>query len=71
MFNKKMLRTKMYGNSCTAKELSQLLGISQSALYRRLNGQIAFTVPEMLMCAKYLGLTNEERDQIFFAELVS
>ena len=66
MFDKQALRIKMLSCSCSAKELSQILGISTSALYRRLNGSVYFTVPEVLRCADRLSLTSEERDQIFF-----
>jgi len=65
-FNKTALRVKMLESSCTVKELSQVLDISKGALYRRLNGQVFFTVPEVIACSKHLNLTNEERDQIFF-----
>ena len=71
MLNKMALRLKMLEQSCTVKELSQVLAISQSALYRRLNGNVVFTVPEMLICAKHLGLTAEERDAIFFKDKVA
>ena len=66
MINKNQLRAKMAGLPCSVKTLTQAIGMSKSAFYRRLNGKTLFTVPEMLNCAKYLQLTDAERDQIFF-----
>jgi len=71
MSSKKALRIKMYSSTCTVKELSQVLGLSTSAFYRRLNGKTQFTVQEMLKCVEHLGLTEEERDEIFFAPNVA
>jgi len=71
MAGSRALRIKMFSCSCTVKELSQVLGLSTAALYRRLNGKISFTISEMLKCVEHLGLTDEERNQIFFASEVS
>ena len=57
---------KMLEQNCSVLELSKKIGVSKAALYRRLNGVVAFTVPEMQACKEHLNLTDAERDKIFF-----
>ena len=71
MLNAAALRAKMADRSCSAKDFSESLGLSKSAFYRRLSGKSFFTVPEVLLCEKLLGLTSDERDRIFFADEVA
>jgi predicted DNA-binding transcriptional regulator AlpA len=66
MLDPKALRLKMFSRACSVKELASVLEISKTALYRRINGKVYFTVPEVAACTKHLGLTLAERDQIFF-----
>jgi len=51
--------------------LHWLLVQSHSALYRRFNDTVDFTLGEVLKCAALLKLTSQERDSIFFAGQVS
>jgi len=69
MFNK--LRSKMVEQSCSTKELAQVLGISQSTLSRRFNGKHTFTIIEVGKCKERLALTDTEVSEIFFNVKVS
>ena len=63
-----LLRKKINESGMTMVAISRKTGILRETLYNRLNGRGDFTASEMMALAKVLGLTNEERDKIFFAE---
>lgn len=71
MLDSKALRVKMVESECSVADLAKILGISTTAVYRRLNNEVAFTVPEMLKCVSRLNLSTAERDKIFFEKKVS
>ncbi len=71
MFDAKALRHAMLDADCSTRELATVCKISPSALYRRMNGSISFTLGEINRCVDRLGLSPEARNQIFFAEKVS
>ena len=71
MLDAKALRVAMLMKSCTAIELSKAMGISKTALYRRLRGVVSFTVQEAEACRQRLELTSEDVVRIFFAEEVA
>ncbi len=71
MVDTKALRCAMINRECSARELALVIGISPSALYRRFNGTVDFTLGEVLKCVARLKLTSQERDRIFFAGQVS
>lgn len=71
MFDPKALRHAMLDANCSTRELAKVCGLSPSALYRRMNGRVFFTLGEINRCVDRLGLTPEARNQIFFAEKVS
>lgn len=71
MLDVKALRHAMLDADCTMKDLANSCGICTSALYRRFNGKISFTLGEINRAVERLHLTTEQRNQIFFAEKVS
>lgn len=71
MLNVEALRLKLFLKHCTILSFARALGISGSALYRRLNGSVLFTVGEVQNAEDFLNLTREERDEIFFDQKVS
>ena len=71
MFDEKALRHAMIDADCTMKELAKTCEISPSALYRRVNGRISFTLGEIEKCSGRLNLSPDRRNKIFFAREVS
>ena len=71
MVDVKALRHAMLDANCSTRELATVCEISPSALYRRLNGKVSFTLGEIMKCTGRLNLSAETRNQIFFAEEVS
>ena len=71
MFNRNALKHAMIDADCSNRELAEACEISPSALYRRLNGSVPFTLGEIDHCVLRLGLTPTRRDQIFFAPEVT
>jgi transcriptional regulator with XRE-family HTH domain len=49
------------------KEVAAFLGLSESGLYKKMNGGSEFWVREIRKLQELLNLTNAERDHIFFA----
>lgn len=47
------------------------LGISKTALYRKMNGKSEFTRAEIQRAILYLGLSEEETMSVFFNDAVS
>ena len=54
-------------NGLTFKDISNILGIKESTLYRKMSGESDFTRNEIQLFREKLGLTAEETDNIFFA----
>lgn len=54
----------------TKRELARALGISETALYNKLCAKAEFKASEIFIMQKKLNLTNEQRDNIFFAGFV-
>ena len=69
--NCRALKAKLVLNSISMGELAAMLGISRSALFRKLNGRSEFTQSEISQIAKILHLDAEEISLIFFDEEVS
>lgn len=52
-------------------DITDLLKISKSAIYRKLNGKSDFTRKEILMLINFLDISTEKAMKIFFDEKVS
>ena len=64
--NKNTLKSHMAGLGITQGELAEALGLSKSAISRRLSGEVAFSVDEIKRIKKILKLTEKETYSIFF-----
>lgn len=52
-------------------DLAETLGISKSALYRKMNKKSDFTRLEIVLIKEFLNLDNEKINEIFFNQKVS
>lgn len=64
------LRQKIDDSGMTMVAVSRKSGILRETLYNRLNGKGEFNASEMMSISNVLGLSNDERDSIFFATQV-
>lgn len=67
MLNVKKFRSVLILEGKTYKNIAELLNINITTLYRKLNGESDFYRNEIDTVAKYLKLTLEEVEEIFFA----
>lgn len=67
MLNVKKFRSVLILKGITYKNIAELLNINVTTLYRKLNGESDFYRNEIDIIAKYLKLTLEEVEEIFFA----
>lgn len=67
MLNVKKFRSILILKGKTIKNIAELLNINVTTLYRKLNGESDFYRSEIDSIAKYLKLTLEEVEEIFFA----
>ncbi len=66
MTDKALLKSFLALKSMTMQELSDKTGISISSLNYKLNEAREFRQSEIKAIQNVLGLTNDERDRIFF-----
>ena len=64
--NTRKLRAKMVLEGVSMREMSASMGISVSALYRKLNGKSEFTRPEISKAIQALKIDNPA--DVFFDE---
>ena len=69
--NTNLLKAEIMLKGKTLNETAKILGISRSALYRKLNGKSDFTRKEMCRIVDYLGIGLDAALAIFFNEEVS
>lgn len=67
--------TKLLSNAITESgikiiAIASKLGISREGFYKKLNNETEFKASEILQMQNILDLSNEERDNIFFAQQV-
>lgn len=67
--NVELLRYKMRVKGITVQQISQIMGISKCAFYRKLNGQSEFTLSEITKICEVLELDSPV--EIFFSAKVS
>lgn len=66
------LKAKFVERGVNVGDVANGMGISKDALYRRIKGDgEAFTIAEVDMLAKYLELSKDELNEIFFAQIVA
>ena len=71
MINRNLLRSQMTLRGITGKALADAQGWSSTTAYRKINGKVAFTAPEIQVCVELLSLDSEIASQIFFAGKMS
>ena len=67
MINRNLLKSQMTLRGITGKALADAQGWSSTTAYRKINGKVAFTAPEIQVCVELLSLDSEIASQIFFA----
>ena len=71
MINRNLLKSQMTLRGITGKALADAQGWSSTTAYRKINGKVAFTAPEIQVCVELLSLVSEIASQIFFAGKMS
>ena len=71
MINRNLLKSQMTLRGITGKALADAQGWSSTTAYRKINGKVAFTAPEIQVCVELLSLDTEIASQIFFAGKMS
>ena len=71
MLNRNLLKSQMTLRGITGKALADAQGWSSTTAYRKINGKVAFTAPEIQVCVELLSLDSEIASQIFFAGKMS
>lgn len=66
MINRNLLKSQMTLRGITGKALADAQGWSSTTAYRKINGKVAFTAPEIQVCVELLSLDSEIARQIFF-----
>lgn len=69
--NVNLLKAQIALKGKKISDITDLLKISKSAIYRKLNGKSDFTRKEILMLINFLDISTEKAMQIFFNEKVS
>ena len=65
------LRSLLYRQHRTCSDLEKVLGISKTALYRKLKGETEFKRSEIQAMIDYFGLDEQQTQDIFFNDEVS
>ena len=71
MINRNLLKSQMTLRGITGKALADAQGWSSTTAYRKINGKVAFTAPEIQVCVELLSLDSEIASQIFCAGKMS
>lgn len=67
LINTNLLKSQMTLRGITGKALADAQGWSSATAYRKINGKVAFTAPEIQACVELLSLDSDIASQIFFA----
>lgn len=71
MINRNLLKSQMALCGVNGKAFAEAQGWSITTAYRKINGKVAFTAPEIQVCVELLTLDSETADRIFFARDMS
>lgn len=66
MINRNLLKSQMTLRGINGKALADAQGWSSTTAYRKINGKVAFTAPEIQVCVELLSLDSETASKIFF-----
>lgn len=70
MTDVKLLSEKIYNSGISISFIARKIGISREGLYKKLHNQTEFKASEISCIKEILHLSNQERDEIFFAKEV-
>lgn len=65
MLDTRLLRSQMTLKGISTKDLADAQGWSMSTAYRKINGEVAWLIPELQIVKNLLGLDLATRDAIF------
>lgn len=71
MIDTRLLRSQMTLKGISTKDLADAQDWSMSTAYRKINGEVAWLIPELQIVKDLLGLDLATRDAIFFASDLS
>ena len=69
--NRNLLKSQLVLRGMDSKDLADAQGWSMATAYRKINGKVAFTAPEIQVCVELLDLNSETASRIFFTEKMS
>ncbi len=69
--NVNLLKAQIALKGKKISDITKLLKISKSAIYRKLSGKSDFTRKEILLLINFLDISNDKAMDIFFDEKVS
>lgn len=68
MTDTRLLREKIKNSGFKLSALADSLGITRYGLLKKIKNETEFKASEISKIKEVLGLTNEERDKIFFGK---
>lgn len=71
MVNSNMLKKKIDGSGMKIKYVAAQIGLTPAGFYKKINNKSEFKVSEVLALTRVLGLSSNERDEIFFGNNVA
>lgn len=71
MTNTNMLRKKIRERGITFTFLASRMGITREALYLKMRNETEFKASEIVKVIDTLGLTDKERNDIFFDKMLN
>lgn len=69
--NENELKAAIVKRGYTNQQIAEKIGISKTALYRKMKGEVQFRLCEITSIIKELNLKEAEINTIFFADKVS
>jgi len=69
--NRNVLKSQLALRGMSIKDLASAQKWSATTAYRKVNGKVAFTAPEIQACVELLALDTDTANSIFFAEKMS
>lgn len=71
MTNTDLLKRKIDESGYKMQFIAEYIGVSYQALYNKIGNKTEFLASEIMKLSELLKLTDEERNEIFFAESVT
>ena len=69
--NTDLLKRKIDESGYKMQFIAEYIGVSYQALYNKIGNKTEFLASEIMKLSELLKLTDEERNEIFFAESVT